>query len=216
MRSGRRPDDVHRAHDEPRDVCQCVLQRRLARLPVSDPTARSSDARRHGAWAGTGEGSQGDTHVSYDCGTLCERAGIPGSREPRCDCRSWLPVRRWEGVCSTTPHCEFRAGSATVCGGRLRSLLAAATGPPASSASATSAASSAAPNRRPLREVPHAAPRRAPRAVSAARLDRAGHATLRLSRRGRTILLRRVTLHAGSNLLQLRLPTSLKRGRCRP
>ena len=46
-------------------------------------------------------------------------------------------------------------------------------------------------------------------------LDRAGHATLRLSRRGRTILLRRVTLHAGSNLLQLRLPTSLKRGRCR-
>jgi hypothetical protein len=27
--------------------------------------------------------------------------------------------------------------------------------------------------------------------------------------------MRRVTLHAGSNLLQLRLPTSLKRGRCR-
>lgn len=164
----------------------------------------------------TGEGSQGDTHVSYDCGTACanelayqdpvrlDAIADPGSR-----------FAGWQGVCSTTPHCEFRAGSATV----VEAVFDPSSQPPPAPQPPLPAPPPPPPP--PHRIDAHFGKFRMKHRAGHRLLflplvvDRAGHATLRLSRRGRTILLRRVTLHAGSNLLQLRLPTSLKRGRCR-
>jgi hypothetical protein len=135
----------------------------------------------------------------------------------------------WQGVCATEPVCSFNAGSATLVEAifdvppppRTVTTNTVTTNTVTTNTTTTTPAGTTTPT--VTTTSFHGAVERVRLTRNAGRrlialvlvADRPARATLQLSRRGRTILVRSIGLHAGRTPLQLRLPRSLKAGRYR-
>jgi hypothetical protein len=142
----------------------------------------------------------------------------------------------WQGVCSTDPVCSFNAGSATLVEAvfnvpqpktttvtvpttttsttstiRTSAVLTTTTTTTVTTANTVTTAAAFTPRLQKI-GTRHSAGQRL--VVVTALLDRPARAILRLSRRGRTIVTRTLKVRRGQSVLQLRIPKSLKPGRC--
>jgi hypothetical protein len=142
----------------------------------------------------------------------------------------------WQGVCSTAPVCSFNAGSATLISAVFdvpqpktttvttpttttvpaistrTSTSTATTTTTVRSADTVTTAAAFTPRLQGIGTRHRAAGRVV---VLTVVLDRPARASFRLSRLGRTIVTRTLLVQRGRSALQLRIPRSLKPGRCR-
>jgi hypothetical protein len=162
---------------------------------------------------GTGHGRV--TGSGFDCGASCTTKPFyqdPLTLQATPDPGSEFV--RWQGVCSTSPTCSFSAGSATI--------VQAVFDVPATPAATTTTTTPTAETKKTAGtkitarlgsvRLKHRAGRRV--LELPVFLDGTASVTVRLSRRGRTILLQHRTLHSGRNVLRLKIPKKLKPGRC--
>jgi hypothetical protein len=156
----------------------------------------------HGVVAGSG----------FNCGLQCanpfdyqDRVTLQATPDPGSQ------FIGWQGVCSTAPSCSFSAGSATL----VRAVFDVSP-PPPQTTTAVTATVVTEPGRPAFHPrigkvgTRHRAGRRI--VVVPLVLDRTARVTVRLTRRGRTVLLKRLTAQRGRTLLQLPIPKRLKRG----
>jgi hypothetical protein len=182
--------------------------------------------------AGTGEGRV--TGSGIDCGTKCsELFDFQAHVKLAADPSPGSTFTRWEGVCSSSPSCEFSAGSATV----VRAVFDVPQRPTAPGKPSDKRPKKPA-NKRPRKPADKAAKKRTDdrtagrvrelgarfarvtvrghgsrRTVTASIVvARASRARARLMRRAKTVAARGFALRRGRNTLRLRVPRSAKPG----